>query len=62
MPDRPLTPEATNLVHGSCRHVNADGWLVVVTVDGILTTPRRADQYEKQCLTSFGKLCFAVKS
>lgn len=57
-----LTPEATKLLHGSCRHISAEGKLVVVDADGIVTVPRPADRFERQALTTFGKLCFAVRS
>jgi hypothetical protein len=61
MPDRPLTREASKLLHGSCRHVDSDSKLVVVNAEGIVSVPRPADRFERQALTTWGKLCFAVK-
>lgn len=56
-----LTPEATRLSHGSCRHISAEGKLVVVDADGIVSVTRSADRFERQVLTTFEKLCFAIK-
>lgn len=55
-----MTDKAETLMHRSCRHVS-DGMLVIVNTDGIVTVTRAADQWEREALTSWGKLCFANK-
>lgn len=56
-----LSAAAEKYMHGSCRHVDDDGMLVVVNAERIIFIIRRADQFERQALTLWGKLCFAKK-